>query len=206
MGRNAGRRGYGGDGVIRTNQPLYSDELAERICIRIAQGETLMNISEDEGYPNVVTIRKWVRDDYHGFRGMYAVARKMQADHFADEILEIADETGKDFYEDPKTGEMRVDHEAIRRSEIRISVRKYLMATSDPKRYSERIQAEFIEVDNPNKQVTLEDRARAFASLMARAKSQGVKLLDKPSGELAPAEPERVLGPRDKPAKGGRSK
>lgn len=194
MGRNAGRRSYGGDGVIRSTAAVYSDELAERICIRIAQGETLMAICEDEGYPGVVTVRKWVRDDYHGFRGMYAVARKMQADHFADEILEIADNTENDFYQDPKTGEMRPDHEAIRRTEIRISVRKYLMATADPKRYSEKIQAEFIEPDNPNKQVSLEDKARALASLMARARSQGVKLLDKPSGELAGSEPEGVLG------------
>ena len=40
----------------------YSDELAYKICERIAAGESLRHIAMIEGMPCVDTIREWVRD------------------------------------------------------------------------------------------------------------------------------------------------
>ncbi len=63
----------------------------------------------------------------------------MQADHFADEILEIADETGADLTTDDK-GKVTVEHEVVARSRLRVDARKWLMARLAPKKYGDKLQ------------------------------------------------------------------
>ena len=40
----------------------YTEELAERICCRLANGETVAKICSDADIPDFVTIYDWVRD------------------------------------------------------------------------------------------------------------------------------------------------
>lgn len=42
---------------------LYTDELAQHICERVANGETLTKISNNEDMPGFVTIYDWSRDN-----------------------------------------------------------------------------------------------------------------------------------------------
>lgn len=63
----------------------------------------------------------------------------MQADLFADEILEIADETGTDLTTDDK-GKVTVEHEVVARSRLRVDARKWLMARLAPKKYGDKLQ------------------------------------------------------------------
>ena len=78
----------------------YSKEIAQRICDRIAAGESLIRICRDDDMPAEITVRGWdmdgrLADDkgkpWEGFSTRYAHARLMQIEHEVEEAKEIAD-------------------------------------------------------------------------------------------------------------------
>lgn len=69
---------------------LYSEELTDEICDRIATGQSLRTICAEESMPEIRTITRWL-DKYDEFVHKYARARELQADYYAAEIIDIAD-------------------------------------------------------------------------------------------------------------------
>ena len=119
---------------------IYSDELATTICQRIAGGESLRSICDDEDMPDKATVLRWMGDDSHAeFRDRYARAREMQAEHFAGEIIEIADASANDRFTDDN-GKILVNQEVVQRDRLRVETRKWLMARMAPKKYGDRMQ------------------------------------------------------------------
>jgi hypothetical protein len=85
-------------------------------------------------------VYRWLAAD-GGFRDRYVRAREAQADRFADEIIEIADDATNDWME-RRQGEETVrvvDHEHIQRSRLRVDARKWLMAKLAPKKYGDSV-------------------------------------------------------------------
>ena len=118
----------------------YTPALATRICLRIAEGESLRKVCADDKIPAKATVLGWLVDGAHeDFARQYASAREAQADYFADEIVEIADD-GSDDFSTGKDGEPVVDHEHIQRSRLRVDARKWVAAKLLPKKYSDRVQ------------------------------------------------------------------
>ncbi len=65
----------------------------DAICARIAGGESLRTICLDKDLPTPQGVRKWLNADKDGdLVAKYARAREEQADFYADEIIEIADD------------------------------------------------------------------------------------------------------------------
>jgi hypothetical protein len=74
-----------------TGRPsLYTEELADEICLRMAEGESLRAICAEAGKPNFSTVMQWVIEDRGGFHAMYRRAREVQAHNLAERALEIA--------------------------------------------------------------------------------------------------------------------
>src|SRR6478609_5063046 len=70
----------------------YSDETAAEICERIALGESLVSVTNAPAMPSETTVIRWLSDDrYSEFRAMYVRAREQQAEHWADELIDLAD-------------------------------------------------------------------------------------------------------------------
>lgn len=69
----------------------YSDALADLICNRIADGESLRRICQDDGMPHRNTVLRWL-GQHEDFAAKYARAREFQGDHMDDLIQETADE------------------------------------------------------------------------------------------------------------------
>lgn len=103
----------------------YSEGLAERICHRLSEGESLLAICKGDDMPAESTVRGWVLDDREGFSAKYARSRDMGLDHHNDHILEIAD-TATDA--------------ALAR--VKIDARKWYLSKLAPKKYGERIEHE----------------------------------------------------------------
>ncbi len=119
----------------------FSAALTKQICRRIAEGESLRAVCRDNAMPDKTTVLRWL-SEHEEFRTQYARAREMQADHLADEILEIADDGTNDWAERAaKGGETTtvVDHEHIQRSKLRVDTRKWLMARMAPKKYGDKL-------------------------------------------------------------------
>ncbi len=92
-----------------TGRPtIYTEELAETICNRIAEGETLERIARDEGMPCRRTVWEWSKARPE-FNHMLQRARELMAVSFVDEALEIADATMGKGYEEIQAAKLRID-------------------------------------------------------------------------------------------------
>ena len=123
---------------------LFSVEIAQEICSRIMDGESLRKICRDEHMPERMTIFRWLHDNTE-FCDQYARAREIQADTLAEEILEIADDGRNDTYttnDDDGEGVERVNHDVIARSRLRVDARKWYASKLSPKKYGDKVQQE----------------------------------------------------------------
>lgn len=122
----------------------YTEETANRICERIMGGESLLKICRDDNMPSRGAVYLWLAENA-AFMNKYAHARDVQADHFADEMIEIADDgTGDLITKTNKDGTEyeTVDQEHINRSRLRVDTRKWLAARMAPKKYGDRVMNE----------------------------------------------------------------
>ena len=77
----------------------YSEEIAVEILSRMASGESVKAICDDEHMPARSTVMLWVADDREGFSDRYAKACQARAHYWADELLDIADDGSNDWME-----------------------------------------------------------------------------------------------------------
>lgn len=145
----------------KTGRPeIYTPEIAEAICMRLANGESLRSICRDDAMPGRTTVTKWIIEDKEGFANQYARAKDIGLDEMADEIFDIADDSRNDWIErqNAKTGEVYevVNDEAISRARLRVDARKWYLSKLAPKRYGERLELAGDE-KNPLRIVTLKD-------------------------------------------------
>jgi hypothetical protein len=110
----------------RGRPSIFSEELATRICERLAAGETLRAICRDEDMPPESTVRRWALDDFNGFAAQYARARETGYQGLADDLIAIAD----DHLGDPARDRLRVD------------TRKWLLSKALPKIYGDKLSHE----------------------------------------------------------------
>ncbi len=108
----------------RGRPTIFKKTIAREICRRIADGASLRSICQDDDLPHRDTVRRWLRRK-PDFRADYADARIYQAEHYIDEIVEIADTD-----DNPS------------RARVRIDARKWVAARLAPKKYSERSEIE----------------------------------------------------------------
>lgn len=117
----------------------YDRTLADLVCERMAEGTPLRQICEaNDSLPGESTIRGWAVQDIDGFAARYARAREAQMEALAEDILQIADDSGLDVTLDPETSQARIDGEAIQRAKLRVDTRKWLMSKLAPKRYGDK--------------------------------------------------------------------
>jgi hypothetical protein len=121
----------------------FEQSIADAICERLADGESLRSICKDETMPATSTVFKWLVQQ-PTFAEQYTRAREAQADTLFDEILDIADDGANDWMEKPGRGEesrgWQENGEALRRSVLRVDARKWMAGKLRPKKYGEKLQ------------------------------------------------------------------
>lgn len=121
---------------------IYSDELADEICQRIADGQSVREICADEDMPHMATFFRWLADEdkHKVLREQYARAKEAQAELMADEILGIADDGTNDYTERATERGTQVvfDGEHVQRSKLRVDSRKWLLSKMLPKKYGDK--------------------------------------------------------------------
>lgn len=113
----------------RGRPTIRTDEITTAICSQIADGMSLRAICEADDMPGRETVRRWLNDD-EIFRGQYARAREEQADHYADEIVSLADNA-----EDPQKARLQID------------ARKWVASKLKHKAYGEKVTNEHTGAD-----------------------------------------------------------
>lgn len=117
----------------------YTPEIAEAICLRIADGESLRHIAKDEGMPSAITVHRWVIEDREGFAAQYERARFCMVYAMADEMLEIASGTLLVATGAPGTGEASAKVQA---KKLEVETRKWLLSKLMPKDFGDRLALE----------------------------------------------------------------
>lgn len=129
----------------------YGAEICDAICKRIAEGESVRSICSDEEMPSKSTVMNWLRE-HEEFQVQYARACEARTIFWAEEIIEIADDSGNDFMERKrKDGSIETvpDHENVQRSKLRVDSRKWLMSKLLPKKYGDKLQHTGPDGDDP---------------------------------------------------------
>jgi hypothetical protein len=120
----------------------FTKHIADVICIRISEGESLRKILKDEGMPPQSVVYEWLLR-HPAFAEQYTRAREEQADTLADEIIAIADEQPEIIpVLDKRTGELiehKLDNAFLQWQKNRIDARKWTAMKLKPKKYGERV-------------------------------------------------------------------
>lgn len=116
----------------------YSFELSERICERLANGESATAITRDAGMPSYSVMARWLREK-PDFARRYRIAREAGYEYWADDLIDIADQT--------QVGEVRTTQEwgtqvrtadMLEHRRLRIDARKWLLCKRARHIYGER--------------------------------------------------------------------
>lgn len=113
----------------------YNDEIASKILSMIAEGMSLNKICKLDEMPSHDTVYRWLLEKKE-FSDKYARAREAQAELFAHEIIEIADDTSGDTITD-ENGNEKPNNEWIQRSKLRVDSRKWIASKLLPKKYGD---------------------------------------------------------------------
>ncbi len=122
----------------------YNQEIADLICKRITEGESLLRICKDDDMPSRSTVHRWLLDDdKQAFRDKYEFAINVKAEKMFDELTDIADDGKNDFMErevggDGKTVKV-VNTEHIQRSRLRVDTRKWYLSKVLPKKFGDKL-------------------------------------------------------------------
>ena len=136
----------------------FSQKVADVICSRIADGESLRAICAEKAMPSRAAVFKWLQD-VQSFANQHTSAREDQADTFADDVVRISD---TEF--DPN------------RARVRIDARKWAAGKLRPKKYGDKVVNEMIGRDGgPIETLEMAPReaAQRAAFLIAKAAKQG---------------------------------
>jgi hypothetical protein len=120
----------------------FSQQIADQICERLADGESLRGICAGDEMPNKSTVFRWLAARKE-FSDQYARAREEQAETLADEIVEIADDDpGVISRGEGDRVEVSVDSAAVAHQRLRIDARKWVASKLKPKKYGDKVSQE----------------------------------------------------------------
>lgn len=133
----------------------YTDAIAEEICDRLINGESMRSICRDEHMPDRATILRWL-DANEEFAARYARARTMQADFMDDLILDTANATTS---------------ETAAADRVKIAAYQWRASKLAPKKYGERTTQTIEGGDKPLevREVSQTEIARRLAAILTDA-------------------------------------
>lgn len=106
-------------GKLRNLAYPYTDEIGIAFCARVAEGEGVRQICEDEHFPPYYVINYW-KARYPEFKKMFEEAKRARAEMFHDNIMEIAED---------------VDEDTAKSAKVKIDAYKHLAAVGNPDEY-----------------------------------------------------------------------
>ena len=121
----------------------YTQELADKVCSELADGNSMRTVCLAEEMPDKSTIFRWIRT-HEEFRDQYTKAKEEGVEAWAEESMDIADDGSNDWMQthDKDNEGYRANGENIQRSKLRIETRKWFASKLKPKKYGDKHQIE----------------------------------------------------------------
>lgn len=120
-------------GIMAYSEKQIKDTFNE-IILDIENGMSLRASLRKQNRPDSTTFYKWIDNDKEK-NIQYARACEIRADKIFEEIIEISDHSEEDHT--PFTG-----GNVIRRDQLKIDARKWMLGKMNPKKYGDKIQQE----------------------------------------------------------------
>lgn len=113
--------------MAKTGRPQsYTREIGDRVCQRIAGGESLRSISQDPQMPYRGTVIRWaLSKDNAGFRHQFDTACQARAELWAEELVDLSDEA-----------------EDVQKTKLQIDTRKWVLSRVLSQRYGDKLAVE----------------------------------------------------------------
>jgi hypothetical protein len=145
---------------------IYSTSLGDKICRRVAMSSMgLRQICREMGL-SYSTVTRWIyTDKIYDLGVKYALAKKLQLAHIADELLEIADDSSHGAVKIVRGRRKSDSKENIARCKLRIETRKWLLAKLMPKQYGARPEEPKEEVKITIRKMPLPEHSQKVESL-----------------------------------------
>ncbi len=151
----------------------YTTQLATTICERLLSGRSLRAICrEDRDMPSASVIFSWL-SKHKEFAEQYARAKETMAEAIFWEIFDIADDGTNDIYTDEK-GNVRINHDIVARSRLRVDARKWALARMEPKKYGERITQEIVNPHGDPRNMSDEEKIAKLNIIYQAARKRNV--------------------------------
>ena len=112
----------------------YTDELADEICLRVANGRSVNSIINDKDMPSKTSIYEWL-NIHSQFTDKYELALKQRADFHFDEMLGIVDD-------------VMAESAEVAKARLQIDTRKWILSRMNPRKYGDNIQEDDGNNDN----------------------------------------------------------
>jgi len=153
----------------------FSTQIADTICARMCEGESLRAICRDHYMPHRSSVYQWLRKN-SAFRDLYTQARETLVEHWGDEMLEISDDGTTDFI--TKMGRNgteyeAVDQEHIQRSRLRVDTRKWLMSKLAPRKYGDHVEVAHFGQVTVQHELSDRERMRRMALFLLEDQAAG---------------------------------
>lgn len=113
---------------------VYTEELATSICFLISQGISLKIICKEKDMPDKSNVFRWMQTNTD-FRDKYRASKEECMDSFADEIIDIADET----IELVRKGAEKKSSAYVQAMKLKIETRRWLMSKLKVKKYGDKL-------------------------------------------------------------------
>lgn len=110
---------------------LYTPELVETICVRLAEGEPLAIICREEGMPGITTLWRWERE-HEGVSETIARAREAGQEYIAARSRNTARGKGEEMGGD-SSGD-------VQRDKLIIETDLKLLAKWNPRKWGDKVQ------------------------------------------------------------------
>ena len=112
----------------------YSDELAIKVCERIATTPISMAlICRQPDMPSYTAFFRWLRD-HEDFREMYVIAKQEQVELLIEQCIDIVDDDSNDIIT-TDDGRKIINTAAVRRAKMKVDFRKWLASKLLPRKY-----------------------------------------------------------------------
>jgi hypothetical protein len=150
---------------------MYTREVAEQIITGLADAKTLRSICRQPGIPSHQTVLRWADQDLDGFAERYRKAREQGYLAMADEVLDLADDSGTE------PGE-------VQKARLRFDARRWLLSKALPKLFGDKLTL----AGDPENPLVIEDTRASIETMLAEFQS-GRADGAATRGAEAPAEP-----------------
>jgi hypothetical protein len=150
---------------------VLDQSVLDDICLRTFEGESMRSICRDPAMPSRSRVFKELVEN-PAFADQYARAREGLYQSWAEEILEISDDSTTDYV--TKVGRNgheyeAVDQEHIQRSRLRVDSRKWLLSKLLPKTFGDKVEHEHggeVAVHHDVSSMSEKEKMRRFALFM----------------------------------------